>query len=74
VAPAGVEKANEKIKPIKKHIIESMALEIVTDLKLLKTRIDVNAGKIIKLEIIIAPIKRIPTTTVSAVKTASNEL
>ena len=47
---------------------------IVTILKLLNTRMEVRAGKIIKLEISIAPIILIPKTMVMAVKIASNKL
>jgi hypothetical protein len=54
----------------KKQTIDSTADDIVTLRKLLNTRIDVNTGKIIKLEIIIAPISRIPITIVKAVSTA----
>ena len=53
---------------------DNTAEQIVTDKKLLKTLIEVNAGKIIKLEINIAPIIFIPITTVTAVKTDINVL
>ena len=42
----------------------------VTARKLLHTRIEVSAGKIIKLDINNAPIILMPTTTVTAVSTA----
>ena len=69
LAPAGMEKAYEQTNPAVKLIIDNMAEHTVTDKKLLKTLIDVNAGKIIKLEISMAPIIFIPITTVTAVKT-----
>ena len=74
LAPAGVEYINDKVIPIKKQTTDITPDEIMTDLKLLKTRIDVNAGKIIKLEINIVPIMRIPKTIVIAVKKAINIL
>ena len=70
LAPVGADHIKEATSPIKKQITESIADEIVTLRKLLNTRIDVNTGKIIRLEIIIAPIKRIPTTIVKAVSNA----
>ena len=74
LAPVGADQTNEVIKPIKKHITDKTEDEIVTLKKLLNTRIDVNTGKIIRLEIIIAPIKRIPTTIVKAVSIANIRL
>ena len=56
LAPAGVEYKKETVIPIKKHATEIIPEEIITRLKLLKIRIDVKAGKIIKLEINIVPI------------------
>lgn len=74
LAPAGVEYKKETVIPTKKHVTEIIPDEIITLLKLLKTRIDVNAGKMIKLEISIVPIIRIPRTIVIAVKKAINIL
>ena len=68
LAPAGIEKAYEQSKPAVKFITARIAEHIVTLKKLLKTRIEVSAGKIIRLEINIAPIIFIPSTTVTAVK------
>jgi hypothetical protein len=70
LAPVGADQIKDVTKPIKKQTIDSTADDIVTLRKLLNTRIDVNTGKIIKLEIIIAPISRIPITIVKAVSTA----
>ena len=74
LAPAGVEYKNETVIPTKKQITEIIPDEIITLLKLLNTRIDVKAGKTIKLEINIVPIIRIPSTIVIAVKNAINIL
>ena len=74
LAPAGVEYKNETVIPIKKQATEIIPDEIMTLLKLLNTRIEVKAGKIIKLEINIVPIIRIPRTIVIAVKNAINIL
>ena len=70
LAPAGADQIKDVTNPIKKHITDKTAEDIVTLRKLLNTRIDVNTGKIIKLEIIIAPISRIPITIVNAVSNA----
>lgn len=74
LAPAGVEYKKETVIPIKKHATEIIPEEIITRLKLLKIRIEVKAGKIIKLEINIVPIILIPSTIVIAVKKAINIL
>ena len=46
----------------------------MTDRNVLHTRIDVSAGKMIRLEIKRAPIIRIPSTIVTAVSTAISVL
>ena len=74
LAPAGVENIKEATRPIKKQIVEIIAVLMMTLKKLLKIRIELNPGKTIKLLIIIAPIRRIPITIVNAVKTAVSEL
>ena len=43
---------------------------MITPRKVLHTRMDVSAGKMIRLEISSAPIMRIPRTMVTAVRTA----
>ena len=60
--------------PKTKQKTESIAELIVTDLKVLNSRIDVRAGKIISEEISIEPISLMPSTIVIAVKTAVNIL
>ena len=63
VAPVGVATKYEIINPVINANIEIITLEITTLLNVLNTCIDDNVGKIIKLEINNAPIKRIPSTT-----------
>lgn len=70
LAPAGVLNAYDTVSPAKKHTADTTADTTVTARKLLHTRIDVSAGKIIRLEMSSAPIIRIPTTTVTAVSRA----
>ena len=65
-----VENANDATIPQKKQTTETSAEEMTTPLKLRQTRMEVSAGKIIRLEINIAPIIRIPTTIVTAVSRA----
>ena len=60
--------------PMQKQITDKIPEDHTTPLKLLNTRMDVNAGKMIRLEISIAPIIRIPSTMVTAVKTAISTL
>ena len=74
LAPAGVERKKLAQMPKKKHSNAKIAEQITTLKKLLKIRIALRAGKTNKLEIIIAPIKRIPITIVKAVKTAISAL
>ena len=56
--------------PIQKHTTDRMPEQTTTLRKLLKIRMAVSAGNITRLEISIAPIIRIPSTIVTAVKTA----
>lgn len=74
LAPVGVAYRYEITIPIKKHIIDIIAEQSVTLLKVLNILIDVSAGNIIRLEIRRAPIIRIPRTIVMAVKNAINML
>jgi hypothetical protein len=74
LAPVGVEYTKEAVIPIKKHITERTAEEITTLLKLLNILIEVNDGKIIRLDIKSAPIILIPKTTVIAVSAAIKAL
>ena len=57
-----------------KQTIDIISADIVTFLKLLKTLIDVNDGKMIRLEISKAPINLIPKTIVIEVRNAINML
>ena len=70
LGPAGGEKTNEMIMPMKKHTTDRIAEEITTLLNVLNTRIEVSAGKMMRLEISMVPMMRIPTTIVNAVKIA----
>ena len=70
LAPQGVSATYEIIIPARNVTIEIIPEQIVTDLKLLKTRIEQSAGKIIRLEISILPISLIPITIVIAVRSA----
>ena len=74
LAPAGVERAKEAVIPAIKQIMESVIAQRITLKKLRKMRIADSAGKTIRLEIIMAPIRRIPMTMVRAVRTAMSAL
>lgn len=74
LAPAGVENSNDIKSPIKKQTAETIAEVMTTLRKLRQTRMEVRAGKMIKLEISMAPIIRMPTTMVTAVSNASSVL
>ena len=73
-APAGVEKANDPTIPAKKQTTDTAAEVTTTPLKLRQTRIEVSAGKMMREEMSIAPMMRIPTTMVIAVKKAMSML
>ena len=60
--------------PIKKPAIETAAESSVTVRYRLPTRIAVNTGKMIRLEISSAPIIRMPSTTVMEASVASAAL
>lgn len=55
---------------MKKQTTDTVPAERITPEKLLNTRMEVRAGKMIRLEIIMAPIIRMPRTMVTAVSTA----
>ena len=74
VAPTGVERVKERPSPTQKQMTEVTAAEVITPRKLLKSCMAVSAGKIIKEEISMAPIMRMPSTMVSAVSTARSVL
>jgi hypothetical protein len=70
LAPVGVLYMYETTTPEKKHTIEIMAEQIVTFLNFFSNRIELSAGKIIRLEISITPINLMPSTMVRAVNKA----
>ena len=70
LAPAGVAWKYEIIIPVQKQDTATTAEHIVTVLNLLKILMDVREGNITRLEISKAPIMRIPSTMVRAVKNA----
>lgn len=74
LAPAGVERAKEALIPTIKQTTERIVAQRITLKKLRKMRIADSAGKTIRLEIIMAPIRRIPMTIVRAVRTAMRAL
>ena len=67
--PVCKEKRQAEIKPTVKQKKEIAAEQIITLLKALHSRMELRAGKIIRAEIMIAPIIFIPITTVTAVRT-----
>ena len=74
VAPTGVEKAKEMVSPVQKQTTDVTAAQRITLRKLLNSRMAVSAGKITREEISMAPIIRIPSTMVRAVRIASRVL
>ena len=74
LAPAGVEYIYEITIPMQKQTTDNIPEDIITLLKLLKSLIDDSAGKIMRLDISIAPIICIPSTIVIAVSIAIIEL
>ena len=73
-APVGTFTKYEAVRPAVKQATEIAAEHIVTPRKLLQRRMDVREGKIIRLDISSAPIRRIPTTITTAVSTEMNVL
>lgn len=70
LAPTGVAYKNDITIPHIKHETDKTAEQITTEWKFLNKRIEVSGGKIIRLDISSAPIKRIPKTIVTAVNSA----
>ena len=70
LAPVGAAYKKERINPMQKFKTDSTAEQMITPRKLFTIRIEVKAGKIIKLEISMAPIILIPKAIVTAVNTA----
>ena len=64
-----MERRYDPVSPRQKQTTESAAAKHTTERKLLKRRMAERAGKMIRLESSIAPIMRMPSTTVSAVRT-----
>ena len=64
----------EIVSPAIRQTTDNTAELRITLLNFLHTRMDVSAGKIIRLEINKAPIIRIPSTIVTAVSTAISVL
>ena len=62
------------VRPAQKHTTDVTAAERITPRKLRKSRMAVRAGKMMRDEISIAPIIRMPSTMVRAVKIASSVL
>lgn len=74
VGPTGVPATIDINRPLAAENTEMIAELIVTDLKLLNTRIALNAGKIIKADINNEPTRFIAKTIIIAVTTAINKL
>ena len=70
LAPVGAAKRYDMVRPTKKQKTEINAEVRITERNLRHTRMEVNAGKMIKAEINKAPIIRIPKTMVIAVSNA----
>ena len=67
LAPVGSEKRQDAHMPTKQQTTDITDAQTAVPRKLLVRRIALVAGKMISAEISIAPITRIPTTTVTAV-------
>lgn len=74
VDPVGVDKTNDKTNPNINDVVPMITLDMTTLLNVLKYCIAESGGKISKLDINKAPIKRIPKTTTIEHKTANNIL
>lgn len=74
VEPTGVPARIEARSPTTVHTTENAAEKIITDLKLLKSRIAESAGKIINAEIRSEPTRFIASTIITAMVTAIKKL
>ena len=74
VAPTGVEKRYEPVRPRQKQTTASTPAKITTERNRLNTRMAESAGKMTSDEMSSAPIMRMPSTTVSAVSIESSVL
>ena len=70
----GVDSVQEAMSPAQKQHTDVTAAHTTTPRKLLNSRMAVSAGKITREEISMAPIIRIPSTMVRAVRMASRVL
>ena len=73
VDPTGVPYRMDTRIPIKVHTTEKTAEQIVTDRKLLNTRIAASAGKMINADTKSDPTSFIETTMITAMMTAINK-
>lgn len=74
LGPVGVDKAKLMTMPATKQKEDSSPDHITTLLKVLHSRIEVRGGKIIRLDMSSAPIIRMPSTMVTAVRQAKRVL
>ena len=68
LAPVGKSKSTDETMPSKKHTTDTAPEQMTTLLKVLQTLIAVRDGKITRLDIKSAPIRRMPKTMISAVR------
>ena len=74
VAPVGRSKWNAARKPIKKQSADTAAEESTTPRNERNTRMEVSDGKMSREEMRMTPSRRMPTTTVTAVSSATTVL
>ena len=73
-APTGAASKKEAVSPAQKQAPDDTPAQITTPRKLLNSRMAVRAGKMIREEMSMAPIIRIPSTMVRAVRMLSRVL
>ena len=74
VEPTGVPARIEMMRPVAEQITERTAEQMVTRLKLWKSRMDESAGKITSAEISSDPTRFMASTMMTAVTTAISRL
>ena len=74
VEPTGVPAGTEIKRPVRAHVTLTMTEQIVTDLKLLKTRMAERAGKITRAEMRREPTKFMARTIITAIMIAITRL
>ena len=74
VEPTGVPAGTEMSKPVSAQVTLTMTEQIVTDLKLLNTRIAESAGKITSAEMRSEPTRFIASTMITAMMIAITRL